>query len=187
MRKPVRDHLELDYQGKEIPVRLDMYMDVNHHALVFTYNEVNVNVYFDADESSWWNVGVEHCRLIDKLGETMYKQYCDYSSDIRSFEKQYIVLDNKVYKHFYKTIDGGHKIYHMMGITMEDGQSLDGSPFNNIFDEEKYNKKKTFENLVRRVNSHYKTNNVLPLEKYLLIEETKQYQEMKQWIEECLE
>ena len=182
--KIIRQDVEFDHKGKVFPARLDTYLRNSGEGYVinFTYNSVSVNVSFEEDEATWWHLAIKHCELIDKLGERDYKIYCDYNHKLKRIKKEKIVVENNVYNFFYKEIDGGHVTYYMMSIGMSDGETIHGNPRSDFFDKDKYDKKKTFNNLSSRVKEYYRNNGVIPEDKYLNSELTEKFREMKEWI-----
>jgi hypothetical protein len=179
-----RNQVEFHHNGKVIAARLDIYSRKgieNGYVINFTYKEINVSVSYDDDITTYWNIAARECEIIDKVGEQKYKQYSKYKSEIRSIEKNYIIAGDNVYSYYLNDgIRSGDNIYYIMGIKMADGTSLDGaSPSKFFYEQDRKNKKRTFENLQNKVKQY----DVLPSEECKLEDKTKDYREMKDWIE----
>ncbi|MCM3719178.1 hypothetical protein [Fictibacillus phosphorivorans] len=147
-----REHVEFHHNGKELTARLDIYSRKGieyGYVINFSYKDINVSVTFDNDETTYWHVAKRECEIIDEVGEQKYKKYDQYRSKINSIEKDYIIAGNNVYSYYLNDeLRSGENIYYLMGIKMADGTSLDGSsPSKFFYEEDRKNKKRTFENL----------------------------------------
>ncbi|MFJ8069982.1 hypothetical protein ACIQZD_13660 [Peribacillus sp. NPDC096447] len=182
----IRSDVDFDYNGKVIPARIDTYYYKEAEKgenVVFTYNGVTVNVSFDKDVVSFETVAKKECSLIDELGQD-YKTFDKYRRNVNKIRKNHIVINDKVYDHYYNdTIRSGSLIYYMMGITMKDGQSIDGSsPSEFFYEEDRKSKTKTFYNLTNKVKNYYKEKGIEPEDRYLNEGLTKEYVEQLSWI-----
>lgn len=184
MKKPVIDHVDFEYNGENINVRINMYSE-ERNVVIFDYKGVTVQKSY-SDEINWWSVCDGVCKMIDKIGADTYKEYQKLKSEVSTLTFNKLIVGDSVYKYYYDdSIRFGDLIYYTMSIKMSDGTVLDGTAFSTYFyDEERRSKKKTFDNLKRRVLNYYKEKNVLPDEKYLDKQATERYQEIQKWIKE---
>lgn len=188
-RDRVSSQVEFNYNGEEISGTLFTYYhdDIEKsQTFMFNHRGNNVHIFLEEDQK-YWSVAPLHCEIIDKLGIESHKNYEDYLSIIHSIKRDSIIVDDNVYDYFYQTVGYNPMKFHLMVIEMDDGKRLDGSPSNEIFNDEKYNKQKTFNNLKERVRNYHKIHDVIPAKKYLNEEKTEQYQQTKKLIKDIIE
>lgn len=179
----VSDFVEFNHNGVEYNARLDMYINSNLRVIDFTYKSIHVNESFDDSDISYWHIAVKNCEIIDKLGREDYKKYSEYRDEIKSIDKNNIVIDNKVYRHYYNDdAKSGSLVYHYRSLKMEDGITVYGAPNSEFFDKDKYDYYKTLRNIQNNAMKHFEETGALPSEEYLEKELTKKYNEMKNWI-----
>ena len=167
--QPLRDNVEFHYENKVYPAQLVRYMGriEETHRIIFTYKGVAVNEAFNGEDFNFLDIAQENCRIIDLIGKDEYALYSKYRDAIRKINKNYIVVDNNVYNHFEKSVDGGHVTYYIMAIGMENGDSVDGYPPTEFFEKDKYDRLKTFRYLKNRVLQKFKSAQIKPDAKHL--------------------
>ncbi|MFP4854717.1 hypothetical protein, partial [Paraburkholderia sp. BR14264] len=102
-----------------------------------------------------------------------------------SIEREYVIVNNKVYNYFSKLIIESPKVYHL-SLKLEDGTNLDGMDKLTTMSE-RGNKRKLFNNLQYQARNYYKHKKIEPAQECINVEKTNEYQETKKSIQKILE
>lgn len=181
------DTYDMEYKDEQIKIILH-YIGDEDERIEFDYKGHRVYMFYK-NKYNWYNMAGMVCRIVDKSGIEGFEKYKQYEEDIRYLMLDHIIVGDNVYKPDVNMIPLGNLKHYMMLIKMIDGTMLDGNPlyelpYSKIEDKDQYSRRKTFENLVGKVTNYYKSNNVLPLDKYLVEDKTKKYQEIQRWFKE---
>lgn len=178
---------EFFHNGEKIEGTLFLYSDgVKDKSKSFMFYYKNINIHVDVDKNKeYYNVAPLHCRIIDSLGIEGHKKYEKYLSIINDIKRNYIILNDKVYKYYCKLMINSPRVY-FLDFKMADGESFDGT--NKLTSiEDKGDKMGLFATLQLQVNEYYKNNGIEPDVSQLIEDKTKDYQETSKLIREIHE
>lgn len=177
---------EFNHNGINIPIKVWHDKGLGYkssYRFEFEYKNCSVyDWYYYEDNSDAYSLTRLYCKIIDKYGIDSVERFKLCKKKLSQIRKNYIIVDNKVFKFDKEVMDiSPHKI-HCMQIEMTDGEILDGNSFMNrdfyIKDKDEYSYKKTLDNLRGKVESYFKDKKIFPCKKFFLEKETKVYKEL---------
>jgi len=183
----IPDTVTFMYEGKEIEATLmtNFYNgEERGKDLLFKFKEELINISLE-EEENYWHVAPLHYAILDKLGVKGHKKYERTLSDLRGIEKEYVVINNKVYKPSIVCLDISPK-YYIVTLELENDTVLDGT-YEFMTHAQRGNKKLLLDNLKSQAKNAYKLKSVEPSKKHLEETKTNEYQDKKKWIKELLE
>lgn len=166
------NNLEVNNNG-EIVIAKETMFDTGGWLVLLNYKGIETRLSVDEDDSTY-NETLKCIKMIDNNTAEDMELYFKHKDIIHELNTFYIIVDNEVYKPFYKCIE---KKIHTAAIETKT------TPFDattDILNEFSWlrldSKKAVYDKLSKEVNSHFKQTGEKPIEKYLLKEETEQYQ-----------
>ncbi|MEK4700267.1 hypothetical protein MKX47_11775 [Solibacillus sp. FSL R7-0668] len=160
--------------NEEIISVLETRFDSGNSLINLKYNGLDVKISVNEDDSAY-HIALHHIKLIDNNTIEDMQKYFGCKKDIRTIESNYIIIDDEVYEPFYKSIE---KKIHIAAV---DTKTKNFDVTSDILSEFTWkrldSKKAVYGELNRQLNEHFKQTGEKPVEKYLLKEQTEQYQE----------
>ncbi|MBD8006419.1 hypothetical protein [Bacillus norwichensis] len=183
----VQDTVEFYFNGEAISGTLFTYFDgvtERQNTFMFNYKGYTIHISLKEDQKYYF-VAPKHCEIIDKLGIEGHKKYEDNLSTVHSIERDFVVINEKVYNYYCKLIVHSPKVYYL-DLLLEDGTHLDGT--NKLTDmNTRGNKRQMIKNLQYQAQDYFKRNKIEPSKDFLNKEKTNEYEQAKKIIKEIIE